>query len=350
LIAAMEKEQLRHKGFWNLALLHYVRKDVADLIDRNGDALIRGFVRPLIEEMHHEGILEDYSWMRYSEGGFHIRCQFRAASAEQGQQQLDLVRSRFELYKIQNRDLFDGVTELSEMALQLNRKSSNSELKCPGTLESGPAYDTGEESVYDHWQACAFSMRMQTRLARLCTKMIAMEQPYSRNLMVAVVCGFRILDALAVTRRGIAKHAGFICETWRTFFGVSAREDDANAAHIWRREQSISQLFDAMRDGEDGFGLIPQQLHREYRETLSLMASGEADALHTERPALSAMQVLSMFHQVFNRLGISIIDETACCDLMRKYASKELRAEELMEIDDAVSDWLAYWSVNRVQI
>jgi len=344
----MNKEALRRHGFWNLALIHYRRDDVAARIDRNGDAIVRDCLVPLVADMRASRILDDYSWMRYSEGGFHIRCQFRCQSQEQGQKQLDAIRTAFEAYKAEHAAFFSGAGELSAIAAALNKKSGIRDMKSPGTLECGPAYDSGEESVYDTLDAFVASMHVQTRMADFSARVLGDDLGYARNLLVAQICGYRLLCALAPTRPALAAQAGFVAETWRRFFGVDVRLDGPGGEHLWTRREAFWKLFGSIDQGGDAGEPLPPSVRETCRDLFAFLGSLDLSAFAGERPMLAAMQALSLYHQLFNRLGISIVDETIYCDLIRDHACTGMPDDQDVLARKNAADWLEYWSVNRV--
>jgi hypothetical protein len=345
----LRKGELAAHGHWTVALAYYRRDDVEALRDVNGDAVIAGFLAPAVEALRAQGLLSDYNWIRYSENGFHIRCRFRAADEATGTAQQAVVAAVFEQLKAQRPELFAGHGELSQIALSLNRKLDGFAVREPGTLELGPVHDANEDCVYDSWEAYRYSMQLQTRLAQLCLDALQLGLPYHRLLALAQVCGYDLLGVLTPSRRRFADIAAFVCATWRDFFGISAAEGEIEVEHIWKRRAAFYRLFDTKNGVAGSLVAVPEALHGSYRALFDWLAAQDRAPLWTQADALFAMQALSLFHQQFNRLGISINDETAYADLLHDYACRDLDADDGARIAPQVAALVRYWSANRVE-
>lgn len=346
----MLADEIARRGHWNIALVYYRRDRVEALDDEQGDAVIRGFLHPLVEALRREGLLSYFNWIRYSENGFHIRCRFWASDASIGEALRVRIASSFEAFKQGNPEPFRGEGTLSNAARALNEKLPEYELRRPGMLEMGPVTEAGEGSVYGTWDSYEFSQVAHTRLACLCLESIALGTPYARNLALAQVVGFDLLDSIASTRRDFSDLAAFVCETWRDFFGISAGEDAPEVRHVWGRKASFHQWFDRKNTIAESLRLVPAPLHGRYVALFDWLRSASMDELRSQPSEMFAMQVLALFHQQFNRLGISIKDETAYAHLLAQYGARD--AGSVVDCSGSqrrVSDWVDYWSQNRVE-
>ncbi len=346
----MLADEIARRGHWNIALVYYRRDRVEALDDEQGDAVIRGFLHPLVESLRRDGLLSYFNWIRYSENGFHIRCRFWAPDAATGEALRARVASSFDAFKQGTPEPFRGEATLSNAARALNEKLPGYELRRPGTLEMGPVTEAGEGSVYGTWDCYELSQVAHTHLASLCLEAVALGTPYARNLALAQVVGFDLLDSIASTRRDFSDLAAFVCETWRDFFGISAREDAPEVAHVWGRKASFHRWFDRKNTIGESLRLVPPPLHDRYLALFDWLRSARLDALRSQPQEMFAMQVLALFHQQFNRLGISIKDETAYADLLAQYGARDPEAgPDCSEPRRRVAGWVDYWSRNRVE-
>ncbi len=339
----MNLEAYRSLGFWTLALVYYARQDPGALVDSIGDRLAISFVAPLVRELRHQGNATDYSWMRYSEGGFHIRCQFRARSDAESEKQHSRVTAVFQSLKKKHPTLFLGEQRLSPIAEALNSRSGVSQLYTPGTLHAGPVRESGEELVYDHVSAYLYVIRAQTLWSDLALKALIIATTYEERLWIAITSATALLYQHGSCSAERASHALFIAATWRQHFGISGTPSDPQAMGIWgERARFESIAAQSERDPASILTLLPSSLIEAARPALKCITEG-VSALAPERPALRAMQVLALVHQLFNRLGISLIDEAAICDLIHRQTI--VREKLLPEAIQAESDqWRRYWS------
>lgn len=339
----MLSEAFRQLGFWNLALCYYARQDPSALLDPDGDQLVDDFIVPLVEQLRAAGVLGDYSWMRYAEGGFHLRCQFRAASQEQARRQLSCIAEQFERVKQARPVLFSGRQRLSPIARTLNQNAGIRQLHPPGTLRSGPVHDSGEQHVYDHATSYLHVMRGHTHWSDVALQALAATSSYQQRLGVAVPVVLALLVQYGSNPAERAAHALFIATTWRLHFGIDATQEDPAAATLWRQRASIQALLDVVHlDPRHAIAQLAPALQPTASRALAWGSNGAA-ALATERPALRAMQVLSLVHQVANRLGISLIDEAALCELVHQHLWAAA-ALPLTSMQADVATWTDYWS------
>lgn len=339
----MQSEACRQLGFWTLALCYYARQDPAAVLDPDGDQVVDGFVAPLVEQLRAAGVLGDYSWMRYAEGGFHLRCQFRAGSEDQARRQLACIADQFEHVKQARPALFRGGQRLSPMARTLNQRAGIQQLHPPGTLQSGPVHDSGEQHVYDHATGYLHVMRGHTHWSDVALQALAATTTYDQRLQVVIPMVLALLVQYGSNAAECSAQALFIAATWRQHFGIDATPADPGAAALWRRREPIQALLDAVHaDPVHAIALLPPALQPAASAALVWGADGVA-ALAAERPALRAMQVLSLVHQVTNRLGISLIDETALCELVHHHLTAAA-ALPLASIQADVATWTDYWS------
>lgn len=339
----MQSEACRQLGFWTLALCYYARQDPAVLLDPDGDQVVEGFVAPLVAQLRAAGVLGDYSWMRYAEGGFHLRCQFRAGSEDQARHQLACIADQFEQIKRARPALFSGGQQLSPIARALNERAGIRQLHPPGTLQSGPVHDSGEQHVYDHAPGYLHVMRGQTHWSDIALQALATTTTYDQRLQVAIPVVLALLVQHGSNAAERSAQALFIAATWRQHFGIEGTPTDPGAAAVWHRREPLQALLDAIHaDPLHAIARLPAALQPAASAALAWGADGVA-ALAPERPALRAMQVLSLVHQVANRLGISLIDETALCALVHRHLTAAA-ALPLASIQADVATWTDYWS------
>ncbi len=339
----MQLDAYRQLGFWTLALGYYARHDPEAMLDPEGDQVVADFIAPLVRQLRDEDLLADYSWMRYAEGGFHLRCQFRAQSEDQAALQQDCIRAHFQRIKLARPALFTGEQRLSPMAAALNRRSGVNTLHAPGTLQAGVARDTGEEHVYDQTSSYLYVMRAHTLWSDVALQAVAATTTYDQRLWISLPAVLALLRQHAACSSQHAAQALFIAATWRQHFGIDATIGDAQAARVWAQRDRIEALAASI-------GTSPRQTVRHLPENLHHLAEhalawGQAGvtSLAAERPELRAMQVLSLVHQVFNRLGISLIDETAICALVYRRVATDA-AVPVETIQAEVATWIQHWS------
>lgn len=343
----MQLDTYRSLGFWTLALCYYARHDPTALLDPDGDQLASDFVVPLVQQLRHDGLLKDYSWMRYSEGGFHLRCQFRAQSDSQARQQYACISARFECFKHEQPALFEGDQRLSPMAEDLNQRAGVNQLHPPGTLHAGPVHETGEELVYDHAAGYLHVVHTQTLWSDLALQALGVTTGYDERLWIGVAAGAALLHQHASCATELAAHALFIAATWRQHFRIVGTATDPQAAAIWGQRARVEAIA-AATNAQAGHAatLVPASLSELTKSALARGAGG-VEALAPERPALRAMQVLALVHQMFNRLGISLIHETAVCDLIHQQALGNTHLEP-EPVRAKVDEWIHYWSQSHV--
>lgn len=344
-----DRNEIGKHGLWTLALCYYHRKDVESIIDAHGNTLITNFLGPLVHTLTRNEVLSHLNWIRYSENGFHLRCRFWAADERQSKRQIDLIQEAFSNFKAEHPSLFEGPPTLSRIAQNLNDKIEGGTLRTPGTLEIGPVTHTDEESVYDSWEAYDFCRQVQSRSSLLCLKAMEAGESYARKLALAQISGFDLLYALSTSWPEFYKYARFISRTWCDFFNLDPTGDYERTNHIWSRRSAFYKLFDSRSSFEQSLVLVPHQLQSDYLNLFDTIDDDTVCLVRNQMVERYAMQVLSLFHQQFNRLGLSINEETAYAQLLSEYAWHRTANDSSRDEDQTVDDWIKYWNQNHVR-
>ena len=118
---------------------------------------------------------------------------------------------------------------------------------------------------------------------------------------------------------------------------------------MWNRRSAFSQWFDRKTTTVESLKLVPPALHAQYRTLFDWLDARPLGRLQSQPAEVFAMQVLALFHQQFNRLGISINDETAYADLLAQYGTRGTEQPDADGARKRVASWVDYWSHNRVE-
>jgi hypothetical protein len=284
----------------------------------NQDSILVEGVKPLVEALDSDGLLSGFFFLRYWDGGPHLRLRFRPADEAAGLELEERVETRLEeaLRACPSTASIDSIA-YARMAKHLGpAEGVEAGSLCPdNSLERRPYHP--ETGKYGEGAAMDCAERIFTASSRAVLETLARRPDRRGTIGAALLAIFSGLSALghdpASARGFVERYAGFWGEHAKAVEGGSVRLGEVNAA------PALAEVAQAIVGG----GRVPGQL------------AGWAEALTGARQALDFKPgtlddprrdflTTNYFHTHVNRLGLLIPDEA----YLARLAAASLGARE----------------------
>lgn len=294
--------------------------------DTDQDVLLTGCVRPLVAELTAEGLLGQYFFLRYWEGGPHVRLRLLPARTTDRDaiERLAAERIREFLARTPAADVVDRsrFTQVAAGLAGLEGRSGHDDVVRPNNSVEFLPYER-EHTDYGHGAAIAAVERHFLESSELALTVVAARATVEQRALLAfdlIVGVFALCDEV---RDQWARHGGPPLP-----FGSGPEATDVEPRYLAQRDKlrARARLTWRMADEPDT-GRPDQRAYwlasvRRLRETLHALeetggfASEWADSPLAEPLGLSATQhpatslvLLRCAHLVNNRLGLTLWQE-----------------------------------------
>ncbi|MCC2616140.1 hypothetical protein LJ739_07805 [Aestuariibacter halophilus] len=343
----MQVDLNRH-GRWLVGLL-YFKRDVDELeYDHAGDAIIRTLIPRLQDFVQGTADVSHFTWLRYSQGGNHLRLQFWVTREAQMHQVEAALRAIIDDYTVHNPVCFSGEMVLTPMMERLRHKTGEANLHPPGTFLFGPMFDTGEEVVYGS-ETCFQAVQSILSIdSALCTAILQRVDDYRDRATISNLFALESLSLISHCCTEKAALGMYVMQTWSALFGITRQDLSDSFAYY----QANVAFFNAVVDQRDSaiaaVRNIDAELGRLFEQAIAQIAAIlAATPLSQQSWEILAMQGLTIMHQNYNRLGISMLDEISfAAFIYQHHACRE--ATDRVVAQQKAQQAITYWEQKRV--
>jgi len=339
---------LNKSGRWLVGLL-YFKRDVDQLeYDEAGDTIIRELVPQLERYVNRSECTTHFTWLRYSQGGNHLRMQFWVTSETEMPRVeraiRDIVDSNIQRFP----EYFSGDMELTPMMERLRLKTNEETLYSPGTFLFGPMFDTGEESVYES-EACFHAVQaVLSADSRLCAAILQRLDDYRER---ATVSNLFALSTLSLVSQSFTEKTAlgmYVMQTWSALFGITKQDLSDSFSYYQSKLGFFQQQVNSPEANIAEVRKLDQQLGDLFKDTIDTISGIlSATPLNSQTWEILAMQGLTIMHQNYNRLGISMLDEISFAAFIYQ-SHANLPSTDLPLARQKAQQAVKYWEQARV--
>ncbi|MCB0076416.1 MAG: hypothetical protein KDD73_03260 [Anaerolineales bacterium] len=311
---------------WYLAKVFYTMPVGAGEQDPRGDEIVSRCLMPLVTQLRRDGLIRWAVFMRFSEGGYHLRLRLRGDEALLAQVVAPQLERALLAYWAQCPDEGRPMI-LAPLALKLNEKWATTpnrpELHQAGTTEMGLMYNTGEEEVFESEEAFEAHYALQDCSCELIMGLLQDGMPLAvRKTLVRLLMDdfFRILDLSDRERFYVLQ---FCQQQWITYFNIDEETLRPYHALYQRRAARFNTFFARQQSVDERLTLLPNRYWDHYREWLALLKRGAPPLIARDDvgnlTSHSALRLLTFFHLTHNRIGIGLLQEIYGAYILANY-------------------------------
>ena len=338
-------------GQWLLGQLFYYR-DTGDLnFDESGEKIIRELIPILYLTVN--AILPDtyFTWLRYSLEGFHLRLQIWIPDGIDHQPLKEKLIIEVTQYKLKNKKLFEGEMSLTPISKRLNALSQHEDLRKSGEFVIGMVSNTGEDDVYKSAEGFYTVQQVFNLDSFYSVKILGDVPSMPKRWGGGNVLFYVFLENLCQNEREKALIALFLKNTWLNTFSISEPSYANLKAYL---DNNKKQLLTTLSSRVNRNKLLTSIVtSRGNSEDIINWVTDIEDFLkdhNIDKPSsdetstdIYLMQVLSIIHQTYNRLGVSILNEVASAHFFYDVYAQNLSAEENDCIKKDCLKAMDYW-------
>lgn len=310
-------------------------------LDPYADTMLLEVVGPAVRHLRERRLIEGWTFMRFSERGYHLRINLFGAAADLRERAVPYLNERLGAYLAAHPEMTPPSNELAPISQVLNRKLGHSltELAQPGTIESqvvvgmsvGPGQDNENEAVLHA------NVALQTAICDRLLEFLALRPDMkTRKTFVRQLLD----DALRMTLPAPSERYVFLQRIkagWIDFFELKPdvlqfydqlhRKNAAQFAAFFDRKQTIG----------DSLALLPAATHPAYRSLLGVLEQFAPQIiLRTPAGTLTgrdANRMVGVFHLLHNRLSLGIEEEVYLSLILSQYTLSKLGECDMADIN-----------------
>jgi len=326
---------------WHLTKFYYY-VNVERPGDPVGDHVLANLIRPLVQKLKAQQLIRFANFMRFSEGGSHIRLRIYAEADQQALFE-PLIREEIEQYCQTYADLLRGEMRLSPVGEVINRKwaKRQEELFQPGQFTmSLPQLPTSRlQSLYEDDHMMVADADLHDRACTALLDLLHREPSAELRKSFARLLVLDFFDILGLTTYDVYRVAAFLKEEWITYFELEPHMQPYYQNYAQNKPRYLDYL-QKRRTPEENYALLPSDLHDSYRRLIdSLRDVAANNTLLLYEPdgsvsGLTLMRLFSFFHLNHNRLGISIFQEIFWAHVMTDIYALQLTEQTVTEAHD----------------
>lgn len=313
-------------------------------LDPYADDLLLEAVGPTIRHLREHRLIEGWTFMRFSERGYHMRINLFGAADDLRERAVPYLTAQIGAYLARHPEMTPPSNELAPISQVLNRKLGHSltELAQPGTIESqvevgmpvGPGQDNENEAVLHA------NIALQTAICEGLLEFLALRPDMkTRKTFVRQL----IDDTLRMTLPAHSERYIFlqrIKASWIDFFEL---KPDVLQFYDQLHQKNAAQFaafFDRKQTIGDSLALLPAATHPAYRSILGLVERFAPQIiLRTPAGKLTgrdANRMVGVFHLLHNRLSLGIEEEVYLSLILSQYTLGKLGERDIVDINHRI--------------
>lgn len=294
-----------------------------------GDLAISRMLGPLIARLRGERAADRYEFMRYSDGGYHLRMKFHAEDCAVLEEARDrLVLPAIEEFRVDQGDLLAVPMRLGDFAEKLAGSLGDgaAPLRRGGEVHATFAKDVG--GLHEDDDVRYEYLKFSERMCDLAVDVVTQGSDISVRKVLVRLMLMDLFDATGLDAAGLHYVLCFVRRQWERYFSIKPDQVEAciqNAAAVAHR---FHRFLDGKRGIEGSAEALPRELRGAYvRRVAELAESMPALVRRDESEVINnntALRLMSAIHLAHNRLGMNIYHELTFAEIASAFHARHV--------------------------
>lgn len=326
---------------WYLAKFYYYL-NIDQLDDPFGDHVLLRLTKPLFADVRARNLADFAVFMRFSEGGAHIRMRFYIDPSRQSD--LDkLINQHVTEYRHQYHDYFEYEMRVSPVGEIINRNFSPGDQKLtlnqPGDLVCHFVSDQGNN--LEGLDINENNSRLQDAMCALILDFFSLSPSESMRKLFVRTFVVDLFDLLKLSSDTRYRVLSFLKKNWISYFQLSHIIDEYFERYETNKTK-YHQFFIDRQDLQNSYRLFPKRFQEFYRDGIQQIK----DLIEQQSPIkwdnngdltpASFMNVYSYFHLNHNRSDVSLFQEVFWAHVLIDCYTQSMNADQLQK----ANEWL----------
>ncbi|MCA9974339.1 MAG: hypothetical protein KC413_01260, partial [Anaerolineales bacterium] len=258
---------------WFLTKIYYSLADVENEEDANGNTILLDFVRPTMAYMKEEGWIRWGIFMRFSEGGYHIRYQVYGDEAVLAEKAAPYLANVLQELRLKHPEVSLHPMQLTPLAVRLNQKwggvKEGFDLQMPDAHEMGLMYNTGEDEIFESDEAFARHYDLHSDACARALDLLSWKPSYNLRKTVARLLVDDFLRMTDLTSLERYYFLTYLRMEWIDYFELTPA-DLAPSHTVYETRKARYQAYFTQKEAQDdNLAMLPEPLRPFYRQWLA---------------------------------------------------------------------------------
>lgn len=328
---------MREKQF--MTKIYYAMADMNDPSDPRGNGILVDMVTPLVRHAFNQGWIHNFAFMRFSDGGYHIR--FRLIGDEEVLEtkvqpyiwkQVTHYRDTHEVGQQQQ-------MELSRFAIHVNQnwngKRSEFKLFKPGQFQMGIMQGPGEETAHESAVALRGYQDFTTDACLRILQLLESGPDYKTRQTFTRLLLDDFIRLLPLSHRERYYILNFCEQQWLSYFKMEESSIAPYRETYKERTAAYTRYFEQKKGPADSLPYLPESLHPLYMAWVEAFPAFTSSIVRRDENGymtqFDALRILALFHLTHNRIGIGLVPEIQWAHMLKNYYGRFLTTQEIEE-------------------
>lgn len=324
---------------------YYTPLDLTSRHDPHADALMLQAVEPVIHQLYHAGGLTGFSFMRFSERGYHVRMFLTGEEDYLREHAVPALQASVAAHIAANPALTAPLDHLAPISQVLNRKLGHDldavGLLAPGTIliDYAPVPDAGPDREHETEDVLLANLELHNGLCLELFNLLALAPTMrERKLFVRQLIDdalrlapLRDRDRFMITQR--------IKSSWIEFFELRPDVLLFYRTLYERQAPDFQQFLTAKLPLDGSLAVLPERLHEVYRRMYTLMETLLPRVVVRstgEYTARDGNRLVGVYHLMHNRLSLGIEEEVYLSMILGNFYYNRLAPADVAIVEEKI--------------
>lgn len=326
---------------WFLTKIYYSLADVENEEDSNGNTILLNFVYPSLLCLKEKGWIRWGIFMRFSEGGYHIRYQVYGDEQVLAENAAPYLMQTLEALRLQHPEVSLYPMQLTPLAVRLNQKWGGAretfDLRLPHEHEMGLMYNTGEEEIFESEEVFARHYELHSDACARVLHLLSLRPTYQLRKTIA-----RLLvdDFLRVTDLSNLERYYFLTYLrmeWIEYFDLTPADLAASQKMYEQRKARYQTYFAQKKCSDDSLLMLQPEMRPFYGEWLASLREKVPPVVgrdaHGQLTPYGSLRLMAFFHLMHNRIGVGMMQELHMAYVLAQHYRSLLTETEISQAD-----------------